>query len=154
MSKFNRLLIQISGPANEAVAEQYHPHLRLFLEERGIPSSDISARLGVIEFGSTHSLNSKTVLKRLSRGVRKILRRITLSKTPYNPYFTVFARHGGGKGSTRKTVASVYTATTCMCLAVKREVLHCSISKISNCTSAFNPILAVDGGQKRAFRRR
>ena len=45
------LLIQISGPANEAVAEQYHPHLRLFLEERGIPSSDISARLGFIEFG-------------------------------------------------------------------------------------------------------
>ena len=45
------LLIQISGPANEAVAEQYHPHLRLFLEKRGIPSSDISARLGFIEFG-------------------------------------------------------------------------------------------------------
>ncbi len=107
------LLIQISGPANEAVAEQYHPHLRLFLEERGIPSSDISARLGFIEFG-------ERTFPKLEDCAEAFIAWSTLNSSPVElpfqrhptirEFLNVFARHGReAKDSTRKSVADLFT---------------------------------------------
>ena len=117
------LLIQISGPANEAVAEQYHPHLRLFLEERGIPSSDISARLGFIEFGG-HTF------PKLEDCTEAFIAWSTQNSSPtvlpfqkhptIREFLNVFARHGrAAKDSTRKTVADLFTPQPpAWCLAV------------------------------------
>ena len=107
------LLIQISGPANEAVAEQYHPHLRLLLEERGIPSGDISARLGFIEFG-------EHTFPKLEDCTEAFIAWSTQNSSPtvlpfqkhptIREFLNVFARHGGAaKDSTRKSVADLFT---------------------------------------------
>ena len=107
------LLIQISGPANEAVAEQYHPHLRLFLEERGIPSGDISARLGFIEFG-------EHTFPKLEDCTEAFIAWSTQNSSPtvlpfqkhptIREFLNVFARHGrAAKASTRKSVADLFT---------------------------------------------
>lgn len=50
----NGLLIQVKGRANSILTPQHHPYLRSFLENRGIPSSDISSRLNLF------TLNGKT----------------------------------------------------------------------------------------------
>ena len=120
------LLIQISGPANEAVAEQYHPHLRLFLEERGIPSSDISARLGFIEFG-------EHTFPKLEDCTEAFIAWSTQNSSPtvlpfqkhptIREFLNVFARHGrAAKDSTRKTVADLFTPQPpAWCLAVSAK---------------------------------
>mgnify|MGYP001177066598 CR=1 FL=1 len=107
------LLIQISGPANEAVAEQYHPHLRLFLEKRGIPSSDISARLGFIEFGE-HTFPKLEDCTEAFIAWSKKNSSPTVLPFQKHPtileFLNVFARHGGAaKNSTRKSVADLFT---------------------------------------------
>ena len=120
------LLIQISGPANEAVAEQYHPHLRLFLEERGIPSGDISARLGFIEFGE-HTFPN------LEECTEAFIAWSTQNSSPtvlpfqkhptIREFLNVFARHGrAAKDSIRKTVADLFTPQPpAWCLAVSAK---------------------------------
>ena len=120
------LLIQISGPANEAVAEQYHPHLRLFLEERGIPSSDISARLGFIEFG-------EHTFPKLEDCTEAFIAWSTQNSSPtvlpfqkhptIREFLNVFARHGrAAKDSIRKTVADLFTPQPpAWCLAVSAK---------------------------------
>ena len=120
------LLIQISGPANEAVAEQYHPHLRLFLEKRGIPSSDISARLGFIEFGEHTFPKLEDCTEAF---IAWSMQNSSPTELPFQKHPTireflnVFARHGrAAKDSIRKTVADLFTPQPpAWCLAVSAK---------------------------------
>ncbi len=107
------LLIQISGHANEAVPERYHPHLRFFLEERGIPSGDITARLGFIEFG-------ERTFSKLEDCTEAFIEWSTRNSSPaelpfqrhpmIREFLNIFARHGrAAKDATRKTVAEMFT---------------------------------------------
>ena len=51
----NDLLIQIRGRANSALQQKYHPYLLAYLTNRGVPESEIIARLGLIYFnGEAH----------------------------------------------------------------------------------------------------
>ena len=120
------LLIQISGPANEAVAKQYHPHLRLFLKERGIPSSDISARLGFIEFGDCTFPNLENCTEAF---IAWSTQNTSPAELPFQrhptirEFLNVFARHGReAKVSTRKSVADLFTPQPpAWCLAERKK---------------------------------
>jgi hypothetical protein len=106
-------LIQIGGPENGVVVERFHPHLHSFLAERGIPKSDITARLGFIEFADRAFPN-------LEECVEAFVDWADIETTPEDlpfkrhptirEFLNIFARHGkSAKEQTRNIVQSLFT---------------------------------------------
>lgn len=107
------LLIQIAGPANRAVPERYHHHLRQFLLELGIPSSDITARLGFIEFGKRTFSSVEGCSEAF---IEWCSQHSSPSELPFQrhpiirEFLNVFARHGrAAKEPIRKKVEALFT---------------------------------------------
>jgi hypothetical protein len=107
------LLIQIGGPENGSVVERFHPHLYSFLAERGIPKSDITARLGFIEFNGR-------AFPQLEKCVEAFAHWAEIETTPEDlpfmrhptirEFLNIFARHGrSAKEPTRDIVQSLFT---------------------------------------------
>ena len=51
------LLILVRGFANSALRQKYHPYLLAYLTDRGVPESEIIARLGLIDFNDEAHLD-------------------------------------------------------------------------------------------------
>lgn len=107
------LLIQIGGPENGSVVGRFHPHLHAFLAERGIPKSDITARLGFIEFDGKVFQNIEECVEVFTSWAKietipddlPFLRHPTIRK-----FLNTFARHGrSAKDPTRAAVQSLFT---------------------------------------------
>ena len=107
------LLIQINGPENGVVVAEFHPYLHSFLAERGIPKSDITARLGFIEFDGR-------AFSQLEECVDAFAHWAEIETTPEDlpfmrhptirEFLNIFARHGrSAKEPTRDIVQSLFT---------------------------------------------
>jgi len=107
------LLIQIGGPENGGVAARYHPHLHSFLAKSGIPKSDITARLGFIEFDGRAFPNLEECVEAFASWAEiettpqdlPFMRHSTIRE-----FLNIFARHGSSaKEPTRDIVQSLFT---------------------------------------------
>ncbi len=107
------LLIQISGPENKCVKQEYLPHLRKFLSDRGIPKDDINSRLGFIEFdGQTFAtIDACTDAFAVWCELNTIPCALPFQQHPkIKEFLNIFARYGqSSKNSTRVKVARLFT---------------------------------------------
>ena len=107
------LLIQISGPENGSVATRYHPHLHSFLAESGIPKSDITARLGFIEFNGRAFPNLEECVEAFAgwAEIETTPKDLAFMHHPtIREFLNIFARHGrSAKEPTRDIVQSLFT---------------------------------------------
>jgi hypothetical protein len=107
------LLIQISGPENGIVVEGFHPHLHSFLAERGIPKSDITARLGFIEFDGRAFLQLEECVEAFAHWaeIETTPEDLPFMRHPIiREFLNIFARHGkSAKEPTQGIVQSLFT---------------------------------------------
>ena len=107
------LLIQIGGPENGVVVERFHPHLHLFLAERGIPKSDITTRLGFIEFDGRAFPNLEECVEAFAgwANIETTPKDLPFMRHPtIREFLNIFARHGrSAKEPTRDIVQSLFT---------------------------------------------
>ena len=107
------LLMQISGPSNDRVEKEFHPHIFKFLNTKGIHPKEVSLKLQLIEFNGSVYNNLEDCVTAFA----------TWSKLNNNAYETpfarhpavreflnIFARHGhSAKSNTKKIVSSLFS---------------------------------------------
>tara|TARA_B100000676_G_C18019651_1_gene811816 strand:- start:10 stop:1470 length:1461 start_codon:yes stop_codon:yes gene_type:complete len=106
----NDLLIQVRGFANSALRQKYHPYLLAYLTDRGVPESEIIARLGLIDFNGEAHLDIDHCVQAFSNWV------VTLQypdEVPFmhhktiREFLNIYARYGkSARAKTREVVIS------------------------------------------------
>ena len=109
----NGLLIQISGHRNNRILTAHHSRLKSFLLELGISSTDISARLGLIEFFDSSFQDIETCTNAFTEWANKNTKPecLPFMRDPkVREFLNVFARFGNAaKNSTKLQVVRHFT---------------------------------------------
>lgn len=111
------LLIQICGYANNPVDPHFHPHLRSFLSDLGIPTSDVGTRLGLIEFDGNSYYKLDDCVGAFSDWAAENSTPMDLPFMRHpiiREFLNIFAQHGrSAKETTREVVLSLFRPSDC-----------------------------------------